>query len=455
MADSARVIIVGGGFGGLTAAQALRKTALQVTLVDRQNHHLFQPLLYQVAMAGLAPSEIAAPIRALLGKHKNVRVLLDEVLDIDLAQKRVRFEHSPELSYDYLILAPGARTHYFGHDEWSTFAPGLKSIDDAVEIRRRVLLAFEAAERESDLAERSKHLNFIVIGGGPTGVELAGAIAELARHVLGRDFKNVRPSETRVTLLEGGPRVLSTFDPELSESAVRQLSELGVHVRTGAVVSDIGPEGVTLRTGEVLAAETMVWAAGVSTSPLLAKIGAEVDRVGRAKVEVDCSLPGHKEVFVIGDAALFLGEDGKPLPGVSPTAMQMARHVARIIKAEQKGATQREAFRYRDKGSMATIGRSRAIAQVDSIKLSGFLAWLAWLVVHIWYLVGFRNRLLVMIDWAWSYFTYRRGARLITGGRMEAGTPLQVAAADGAARAPSEHAVLAASAPAARPAARA
>lgn len=436
MTDSAHVVIVGGGFGGLTAAKALRRAPVRLTLVDRQNHHLFQPLLYQVAMAGLAPSEIAAPIRGLLAKQDNASVLLDEVVGIDMVQRRVQLMHGAPLAYDYLILAPGARTHYFGRDEWSKYAPGLKSIDDAVEIRRRVLLAFEAAEREPDLAKRSHYLNFIVIGGGPTGVELAGAIAELARYVLSRDFKHVKPSETRVTLLEGGPRVLPTFDPELSDSAVRQLSELGVHVRTGAIVSDMGPNGVTLRSGETLSAETIVWAAGVSTSPLLAKVGLEVDRVGRAKVQEDCSVPNHPEVFVIGDAALFIGEDGKPLPGVSPTAMQMARHVAGIIKDERRGKSERKAFRYRDKGSMATIGRSRAIAQVDRIKLTGFIAWLAWLAVHIFYLIGFRNRLLVMFDWAWSYFTYRRGARLITGGRLEAGTPDDLSDARGAATPP-------------------
>ncbi len=421
MPEGARVVIVGGGFGGLTAAQALRRAELQLTVVDRQNHHLFQPLLYQVAMAGLAPSEIAAPIRALLAKHKNTTVLLDEVTHIDLPAHRLFLAEGPELSYDYLILAPGARTHYFGHDAWAVFAPGLKSLDDAIEIRRRVLLAFEAAERERDAAKRSTFLSFVVIGAGPTGVELAGAIAELARYVLARDFKNVRPSETRVLLLEGGPQVLSSFDPELSEKAVHQLSELGVHVRTGAVVTRIGAEGVVLASGEVLKAATIVWAAGVASSPLIAKLGVEVDRAGRAKVEPDCSLPGHPEVFVIGDAAHLLGEDGKPLPGVSPTAMQMGRHVARLIVAELAGERTRTPFRYRDKGSMATIGRSRAIAQMGKLRLSGVFAWLAWLLVHIWYLIGFRNRLLVMFDWAWSYFTYRRGARLITGGRLVPG----------------------------------
>lgn len=423
MSEDARVVIVGGGFGGLNAAQALRRAPVQVTLIDRQNHHLFQPLLYQVAMAGLAPSEIAAPIRSLLSRQKNTTVLLDEVVGADLDAQHVKLACGRELPYDYLILAPGARTAYFGNDHWEKYAPGLKSIDDAVEIRRRVLLAFEAAEREPDIAARSKYMSFVVIGGGPTGVELAGAIAELARHVLGRDFRRVRPSEARVTLLEGGPRVLAGFDPDLSESTVRQLSELGVHVRTGAMVSDIGPDAVVLRGGERIEAQTILWAAGVATSPLLAKLGVEVDRAGRAKVEDDCSLPGHPRAFVIGDAALLLGDDGQPLPGVSPTATQMGKHVARLIRDELEGKSQRQPFRYHDKGSMATIGRSRAIAQVKNIKLTGYLAWLAWLAVHIWYLIGFRNRVLVLINWAWAYIFYRRGARLITGGRLEPGTP--------------------------------
>jgi NADH dehydrogenase len=423
MADGAHVVIVGGGFGGLTAAKALRHAPVRVTLVDRQNHHLFQPLLYQVAMAGLAPSEIAVPIRGLLGRESHSTVLLDEVLGVDFAHKRVELREGSPLAYDYLILAPGARTAYFGHDGWAHYAPGLKSLDDAVEIRRRVLLAFEAAERESDPAKRAPYLSFIVIGGGPTGVELAGAIAELSKWVLSRDFKNVRPSEARVLLVEGGPRVLSSFAEDLSESAVQQLSQLGVHVRTGTVVKDIGRDGVTLASGEVLAASTVLWAAGVSASPLLAALGIEVDRAGRAKVNPDCSLPGHPEVFVIGDAAFLLGEDGKPLPGVSPTAMQQARHVAHLIDQELRGRGKREPFHYVDKGSMATIGRSRAIAQVNKLHMSGLLAWLAWLAVHIWYLIGFRNRFMVMIDWAWSYFTYRRGARLITGGRLEPGAP--------------------------------
>jgi NADH dehydrogenase len=429
MAENARkIVIIGGGFGGLTAARALKDSRAEVTLIDRQNHHLFQPLLYQVAMAGLAPSEIAAPIRSILRKQKNTLVLLDEVTGFDLEHKKVKLTWGPALDYDYLIVAAGARTHYFGHDEWSHYAPGLKSIDDAVEIRRRVLLAFEAAERESAPEKRAKMLNFVVIGGGPTGVELAGAIAELARYVLARDFKRVRPSEARVLLIEGGPRVLSSFDNTLSEKTVLQLSELGVHVRTGTVVERIGPEGVVLRSGEVLASETVLWAAGVSASPLTGMLGCETDRAGRARVEADCSIAWHPEVFVIGDAANFLLEDGKSLPGVSPVAMQMGRYVAGVISHElaqnmAPGSSARPAFQYVDKGSMATIGRSRAIAQVGKLKLTGFLAWLAWLFVHVWYLIGFRNRFVVIFDWAWSYFTYRRGARLVTGGRLEAGAP--------------------------------
>lgn len=423
MPDPAKVVIVGGGFGGLTAAKSLRGANVQVTLVDRQNHHLFQPLLYQVAMAGLAPSAIAMPIRSILRRYANTTVLLAEVTGVDLGARCVKLSQGPDLTYDYLVLAPGARTHYFGHDAWQVYAPGLKDIDDAVEIRRRVLLAFEAAERETDPAKRAQYLSFVVIGGGPTGVEMAGAVAELARYVLSRDFRHAHPAEARVLLVEAGPRILPSFDPELSASAVRQLSELGVHVRTGSMVSNIGPHGVTLQSGEVIASETVIWAAGVGASPLVRKLGVEVDRAGRAKVGPDCSLPGHPEVFVIGDAAAFLDEQGKPLPGVSPVAIQMGRYVARVIRAELKGQTTREPFRYFDKGSMATIGRSRAIAQTGKLKLSGLIAWLAWLVVHIWYLIGFRNRLMVLLDWAWAYLTYRRGARLITGGRLEPGAP--------------------------------
>lgn len=430
MSERKHVVIVGGGFGGLTCARALARADVDVTLIDRQNHHLFQPLLYQVAMAGLSPSEIAVPIRSIVRKQKNIGVLLADVERIDLEERHVYYSPAPgdePLSYDYLVLAPGARTHYFGHEDWELYAPGLKSIDDAVEIRRRVLLAFEAAEREIDPAKRAQLLSFVVIGGGPTGVEVAGAIAELARFALDRDFRVAKPYEARVLLIEAGPRVLPAFAPELAEKTVLQLAELGVHVRTGTMVEDIGPRGVRLQTGETLLADTVVWAAGVASSPLIRGLGGavEMDRQGRAIVANDCSLPGFPNTFVIGDAACFIGPDGKPLPGVSPTAMQMGRFVASIIKTEARAdaVSERPQFVYNDKGSMATIGRSRAVAETKGIKLSGLFAWLAWLVVHIWYLIGFRNRFLVFFNWAWSYITYRRGARLITGGRLLPGAP--------------------------------
>jgi NADH dehydrogenase len=430
MSQRNQVVIVGGGFGGLSCARALARADVDVTLIDKQNHHLFQPLLYQVAMAGLSPSEISVPIRSIVRKQKNIGVLLAEVQHIDLEARQLFYSPSSDgapLTYDYLVLAPGARTHYFGHADWEQYAPGLKSIDDAVEIRRRVLLAFEAAERETDPAKRAQLLSFVVIGGGPTGVEVAGAVAELARFALDRDFRVAKPYEARVLLIEAGPRVLPALPPDLAEKTVLQLAELGVHVRTGTMVDEIGPRGVRLATGETLLADTVVWAAGVACSPLIRGLtpNVEIDRQGRAIVVKDCSLPNYPRAFVIGDAACFPGPDGRPLPGVSPTAMQMGRFVAGIITKEVKStaASERPEFVYFDKGSMATIGRSRAVAEAKGIHLSGVLAWLAWLLVHIWYLVGFRNRFLVFFDWAWSYFTYRRGARLITGGRLLPGAP--------------------------------
>lgn len=429
MTDRKHVVIVGGGFGGLACARALARADVDITLIDRQNHHLFQPLLYQVAMAGLSPSEIAVPIRSIVRKQKNVRVLLAEVERVDMSARQLYYfpESGAPLGYDYLVLAPGADTHYFGHTQWELYAPGLKSLDDAVEIRRRVLLAFEAAERETNPAKRAQLLSFVVIGGGPTGVEVAGAIAELSRYVLARDFVVAKPYEARVLLIEAGSRVLPALSAELSEKTVLQLAELGVHVRTGTLVSDIGPRGVRLETGETLLADTVIWAAGVASSPLIRGLepAVEVDRQGRAIVDTDCSLPGFPKAFVIGDAASFMGPQGRPLPGVSPTAMQMGRFVAGVIASEAKNGavSERPKFVYKDKGSMATIGRSRAVAQLKSAQLSGWLAWMAWLAVHIWYLVGFRNRLLVFFDWAWSYMTYRRGARLITGGRLMPGAP--------------------------------
>ncbi|MGH9845096.1 MAG: NAD(P)/FAD-dependent oxidoreductase [Blastocatellia bacterium] len=405
------VVIIGAGFGGLTAAQALKRAPVKVTIVDRTNHHLFQPLLYQVAMAGLSPADIAAPIRSILRRQKNVSVLLDEATDIDFANRAVNLRGG-SLSYDYLVLATGGRTSFFGHDEWERFAPGLKDLDDAVEIRRRVLLAFEAAEKESDPERRRELLTFIVVGGGPTGVELAGAIGELARFVLARDFRNIHPEAAEILLLEGGSRILPSFTPELSESAQRQLVNLGVKVRTNAQVTNIDEHGVYLGQ-EMLRAATVIWGAGVRATSFTTALDAPLDRAGRVKVERDLTLPGHSNIFAIGDMTIF-EQDGKPLPGVSPVAMQMGRSVARNIERDLAGKPH-EPFRYFDKGNMATIGRKAAIADFGTFHLTGFLAWVAWLLVHIFFLIGFRNRTVVLFNWAWSYFTYQRGARLITG----------------------------------------
>jgi NADH dehydrogenase len=411
------VVIIGGGFGGLTVARALADAPVRVTLFDRSNHHLFQPLLYQVAMAGLSPAEIAVPIRSLLREATNVNVLLDEVLSIDLAKKSLALHSKETVTFDYVIIAAGARTSWFGHDVWSEHALGLKDLDDAVEIRRRTLVAFEAAERERDLEKRRALMTFVVIGGGPTGVELAGALSELSSHVLSRDFRNIDPRATKVILLEAGPAILNSFDPALQQKAVAQLVDLGVEVRTGAKVTNIDARGVELGA-ERIACSTVIWAAGVRAAPITEKLGVPLDRAGRIVVEKDCSLPGHPDSFAIGDIAAFTGEDGKPLPGVSPVAMQQARLVAKnILRSLHKEP--RETFRYVDKGTMATIGRSRAIAQVGSLQLSGFKAWLTWLLIHIWYLIGFKNRIFVLMSWAWSYFTYKRGARLITGGLLD------------------------------------
>ena len=416
------VVVIGGGFGGLGVARALARAPVRVTLLDRQNHHLFQPLLYQVAMAGLAPAEVAVPIRGVLSLQENVRVLLANVTHVDLAERRVTSPEAAPLEYDYLVIASGAENSYFGHDDWKHVAPGLKDLDEALEIRRRVLLAFEAAEREPDPSLQRKHLTFVVIGGGPTGVELAGAIAELATFVLARDFRAIRSDATRVVLIEGGARILASFPEELSESARKGLVDMGVEVRTERRVTAIDAGGVCCGD-ERIEASTVLWAAGVKASELVRRVGIPSDRLGRALVERDCSVPGHPEVFVIGDAACFIpeGESG-PLPGVSPVAMQQARFVARQIERSIEGLP-REIFRYVDKGSMATIGRSRAVAMVGKLRLTGFVAWLAWLALHIFYLIGFRNRLVVLLDWAWAYFEYRRGSRLITGHRLQPGVP--------------------------------
>ncbi len=414
--DRPHVVIVGAGFGGLTAAQELDGAPVRVTVIDRRNHHLFQPLLYQVAMAGLSPADIASPTRSILAHQENVKVLLEEVTAVDLANKTITTDVETHV-YDWLVVATGAKSDYCGHPEWEAHAPGLKSLEDAIEIRRRVLLAFEMAEREPT---RSKELlTFVVIGGGPTGVELAGAVAELARHVLGNDFRSIVPKAARVVLLEGGARILEAFPQDLSESAKQQLEELGVEVKTGKRVTSIDAHGVTIGEDRIDSG-TVLWGAGVKTTGVAQMIGAHgvpLDRGGRVTVEPDVSVPGHPEVFAIGDMSAFLHtKDKKALPGVSPVAMQQARFVTKIIKAGKKTpATDRGTFQYFDKGTMATIGRSRAIAWARGMKMTGFLAWLAWLTVHLWFLVGFRNRVAVMLSWAWSYFTYRRGARLITG----------------------------------------
>jgi NADH dehydrogenase len=406
------VVIVGGGFGGLTAAQSLASAPVRVTLLDRTNHHTFQPLLYQVAMAGLSPSEIAQPIRAILRGQPNVTVLMGEASSIDLEARTVLLTDGDSLSWDFLVIACGVETSYFGHDDWASAAPGLKSLGDAIDIRERVLGAFERAEREASRERREELLGFVVVGGGPTGVELAGALAELAKFVLDRDFRRIDPSAAKVHLLEGGPRLLPSFPPDLSESAVAQLHELGVVVRTGATVTSIEPNCVLLGD-ERIACSIVLWAAGVRAVRLTNTLGVSLDKMGRVMVDKDLTVPGQPRAFVIGDAARLDDKGGQPLPGVSPVAMQQARTVGRSIRRLLVGKDAL-AFEYIDKGSMATIGRRRAVAMLDRMHMTGFLAWMAWLLVHIWYLIGFKNRVVVMITWAWSYFTYRRGARLIT-----------------------------------------
>jgi NADH dehydrogenase len=409
-----QVVVLGAGFGGLAFCQHFKNPSARVTLVDRTNHHLFQPLLYQVATAGLSAAEIAQPIRSILSDRPNITVLLDPVRDLNLARREVVLE-SKTIAYDYLVLALGGRNNYFGHPEWESFAPGLKTLAEAVHIRNQVLLAFEKAENTADATERKRLMTIVVIGGGPTGVELAGAFAELARHVLKRDFRHIDPTHAKIILIEGSPRVLSSFPEDLSRNTARQLEQLGVHLRTSTAVKNIRHGEVQLDGGEIIHAENIIWAAGVSASPLTEKLGVELDRAGRVKVNPDLSLPGHPEVFAIGDMAFMLQENGQAVPGVSPAAMQMAQHVAQIIDDELNGkAGNRAKFKYWDKGSMATIGRSKAVAVVGKIKLTGFIAWMAWLSLHLVFLIGFRNKLIVLIQWVYSYFTYKRGARIIT-----------------------------------------
>ena len=408
-----RVVIIGGGFGGLEAAKALKKANVRLTLLDRQNHHLFQPLLYQVATAALSPADIAEPLRHILRNQENAEVILGEAKSIDVANKRVITADGP-LDYDFLVVAAGARHSYFGRADWEKNAPGLKSLDDALNIRQRMLMAFEIAEKTHDDAEREAAMTFVIVGGGPTGVEMAGAIAEIARVTLIKDFRHIDSSQARVFLIEGSAEILSAFSGELPESALKQLVNLGVDVRLGTRVEQISAEGVTLKGGEKIAAKTIVWAAGNTASPLGASLGVPLDPQGRVIVNEDCSIPGHGEIFVIGDQAHFGAGIGKALPGLSPVAMQQGRHVARNIQALLNGQAT-EHFHYADKGIMATIGRNAAVAEVGSFRFSGIIAWFAWLFIHVLFLVGFRNRIAVLFNWAYAYLTYGRGARLITG----------------------------------------
>jgi len=405
------VAIVGGGFGGLAAAKALgRASDIEITLVDRRNHHLFQPLLYQVAMAGLSPAEISAPIRSLLSSQRNTRVRQERVHAVKPALRTIEVD-SGEIGYDRLIVAAGARHTYFGHDEWEEHAPGLKSLEEATEIRRRVLLAYERAEMETDAAAQKALLTFAVVGGGPTGVELAGALGEMSRFTLAADFRNIDPALARVILIEAGPRILPSFPEAQSRRAMRDLEGLGVQVWTSSAVTGVDARGVNVGDERIRAATTL-WAAGVQASPLGRSLGVPLDRQGRVRVEPDLSVPGHPEIFVIGDLARLDDAAGVPLPGMAPVAIQQGRHVARTILRELRGDA-REPFRYRDRGQMATIGRSRALCDLGRVRFAGFAAWVVWLVVHIYFLVSFKNRLFVVLQWAWSYLTFRRGARLI------------------------------------------
>ena len=406
------VVIVGGGFAGLNAARALNGAPVRVTLVDQRNHHLFQPLLYQVATAVLNAADIASPLRSILRRAKNVTVLLGRADRVDLAHRRLILADG-ELPYDALVLAIGAGHSYFGHDEWEALAPGLKTLEDALEIRRRVLLAYEKAERESDAAERAALLTFVVIGGGATGVELAGALGEISRQTIARDFRSIDPTRARILLLEGGPRILTAYPEALSARAAAALERIGVEVRVNAHVTRVSPDAVWLG-GEQIRARTVLWAAGVAAPPLTETLGVALDRAGRIVVEPDCSVPGHPEVFAVGDVASFRDQAGNLLPGVAPVAIQQGRAVAANLLRRLRGEPTKP-FRYRDKGSMATIGRAAAVAVVGPLQLDGVIAWLAWLFVHVMYLIGFRNRLMVLLGWAWAYVTWARGARLITG----------------------------------------
>lgn len=413
MSAKPKVVIVGGGFGGLWAARSLANKPVEVTLIDRKNHHVFQPLLYQVATAVLSPGEIAQPIRRILHYAKNIEVILGEVVSFERDAKQVVLENGGSVAYDYLIVAGGARHAYFGHDEWEAAAPGLKTIEDAVEMRSRILLSFELAERQAYLNGIHKPLNFVVVGGGPTGVELAGAIADIARQALAKDFKAIDTTKTHVMLFEGSDRVLGTFASDLSVSAKQQLEDLGVEVHLNSFVTEIDTGRVKVGD-DWIACDVVLWATGVAASPLGAKLGVPVDKAGRVFVEPDLTIPGYRDIFVIGDMASLNQENGEPVPGVSPAAMQMGTFASRTILTEIAGGEPKQ-FRYVDKGTMATIGRSKAIADLKGWKFSGFIAWLMWLFLHVFFLIGFRNRVMVMLSWFWAYLTRERNARLITG----------------------------------------
>lgn len=407
-----QIVILGAGFGGLYTAQMLASAPVRITVIDRRNHHLFQPMLYQVATAALNPSDIAAPIRSVLRDQQNAEVMLAEATAIDVGGRAVVLDSGERLTYDYLVVAPGARHSYFGHDEWEPMAPGLKNLEDAHEIRRRILLAFERAEHEPDPVKRQAYLTFVVVGGGPTGVEMAGAVAEIRRYALRRDFRHIDSRDATVMLLEGGERLLSSYPPELSGDAKEALRRLGVDVRLQTLVTEVAPEYVRA-AGWTIPTQTVIWAAGNTASPILRTLAAPLDRQGRVVVEQDCSIPKHPEVFVIGDAANFAHDVAQPLPGIAPVAIQMGQYVARAIKDDLKGKP-RTAFRYWDKGQLAVIGRGKAVADIWKLHFGGVFAWLTWIFVHILYLIGFRNRIMVLLQWGWSYVTYGLGARLIT-----------------------------------------
>ena len=413
MSTPPNVVIVGAGFAGIYAAKALGKAPVNLTVVDKHNHHLFQPMLYQVATAGLSESDIASPIRSVLRLQTNTQVLLGEVTEVRPNKREISLVDGSSLNYDYLIIAAGARHSYFGHDDWEILAPGLKSLEDADEIRRRILLAFERAEREPDATRRHAHLTFVVVGGGATGVEVAGALAEIRTYALRRDFRRIDPREATVMLLEGGPRILPAYPPELSQRAKEQLRRLGVEVRESMLVTDVRP-GFVSAAGWTIPTGTVVWAAGNVASPLLKSLDVPLDRQGRVLVEPDCTAPGHPEIFVLGDAAAYVHQGEQILPGIAPVAIQMGQYAARAIQGDLAGRP-RVHFSYWDKGQLAVIGRGRAVADLGRFKFGGFFAWLVWIFVHIFFLIGFRNRLLVLFEWAWAYFTYERGARLITG----------------------------------------